>query len=91
MNGRYTVVSGEKEAPEFNDDYASKGHEYFDVYSPELATQYAEVFWTDLGNTLIPQHIIDRFNGKQSNKKYNICTRLLPQNKIWVRVRVRMN
>lgn len=63
MNGRYTVFSGGKEAVGFNDDYASKGHEYFDVYSPELATHYAEVFWTDMGNNLIPESIIKRFDG----------------------------
>ena len=42
MNGPYTVSSGAgKTGVAFNSDYASKGHEYFDVYSPELATQYA--------------------------------------------------
>ena len=48
----------------FNDNYASKGHEYFDVYSPELATHYGEVFWTDMMNHPLPQNIIDRFDGK---------------------------
>ena len=39
MNGEYVVSSGAgKSAPHFNSDYASKGHEYFDVWSPELAT-----------------------------------------------------
>ena len=39
MNGYYIVSSGAgKSAPRFNADYASKGHEYFDVWSPELAT-----------------------------------------------------
>lgn len=39
MNGDYIVNSGAgKSAPHFNSDYASKGHEYFDVWSPELAT-----------------------------------------------------
>ena len=64
MNGRYKVASGEKQGVAFNDDYASKGHEYFDVYSPELATHYGEVFWTDQGNNAIPKEIIARFNGK---------------------------
>ena len=32
MNGEYVVSSGAgKSAPRFNSDYASKGHEYFDV------------------------------------------------------------
>ncbi|VDI62037.1 Hypothetical predicted protein [Mytilus galloprovincialis] len=64
MNGRYLVASGGNQAVPFNDDYMSKGHEYFDVYSPEIATHYGEVFWTDQGNNLIPQEIIDRFAGK---------------------------
>ena len=40
MNGEYVVSSGAgKSAPKFNTDYASKGHEYFDVWSPEIATR----------------------------------------------------
>ena len=46
MNGKYIVASGNNVGVAFNDDYESKGHEYFDVYSPELATHYGEVFWT---------------------------------------------
>lgn len=64
MNGNYVVASGDKIGVKFNVDYASKGHEFFDVYSPELATHYGEVFWTDQGNNPIPQDIIDRFKGK---------------------------
>lgn len=64
LNGRYFVASGGNQGVNFNDDYASKGHEYFDVYSPEIATHYGEVFWTDQGNNPIPKEIIDRFNGK---------------------------
>ncbi|XP_071127367.1 uncharacterized protein [Mytilus edulis] len=64
MNGRYLVASGGNQGVNFNDDYKSKGHEYFDVYSPEIATHYGEVFWTDLGNNPIPKEIIDRFAGK---------------------------
>lgn len=63
MNGRYFVASGGRQAVSFNDDYASKGHEYFDVYSPEIATHYGEVFWTDMGNVPIPDDIIKRFDG----------------------------
>lgn len=63
MNGRYLVASGGNQGVHFNDDYKSKGHEYFDVYSPEIATHYGEVFWTDLGNNPIPKEIIDRFAG----------------------------
>ncbi|KAL4225559.1 hypothetical protein ACF0H5_016247 [Mactra antiquata] len=64
MNGRYVVASGGNQGVPFNDDYGSKGHEYFDVYSPEIATHYGEVFWTDMGNNAIPKEIVDRFKGK---------------------------
>mmetsp|Transcript_107539 Transcript_107539/g.335282 ORF Transcript_107539/g.335282 Transcript_107539/m.335282 type:complete len:685 (-) Transcript_107539:95-2149(-) len=64
MNGRYFVASGGRQDVPFNDDYASKGHEYFDVWAPEIATHYGEVFWTDQGNQPLPQHIVDRFKGK---------------------------
>jgi len=48
----------------WNDDYASKGHEYFDVWAPEIATHYGEVFWTSQGNQPLPKAIVDRFKGK---------------------------
>ena len=44
--------------------YASKGHEYFDVWSPELATTYGENFWTSMGVHSLPDHIVRRFAGK---------------------------
>ena len=66
MNGRYIVASVGKQGVPFNDDYKSKGHEYFDVYTPEIATHYGEVFWTDVGNNPIPKEIIDRFKGISS-------------------------
>ena len=47
MNGDYIVSSVDKLGVPFNDDFASKGHEYFDVWAPEMATHYGEVFWTD--------------------------------------------
>ena len=34
MNGKYIVTSGNHVGVTFNDNYESKGHEYFDVYSP---------------------------------------------------------
>ena len=66
MNGQYVVATGYKllEHGEWNDDYAAEGHEYFDVWAPEIATHYGEVFWTDQGNQPIPQHIVERFKGK---------------------------
>eukprot|EP01043_Picozoa_sp_COSAG02_P021504 COSAG02_NODE_1094_length_14603_cov_40.760549_3_plen_75_part_00 len=44
--------------------YKSKGYEYFDVWAPEIATHYGEVFWTDQGVTPLPDEIIKRFDGK---------------------------
>ncbi|XP_045180973.2 uncharacterized protein LOC123540207 [Mercenaria mercenaria] len=64
MNGKYLVFSGGNQAVPFNDDYSSKGHEYFDVYSPEIATHYGEVFWTGLNFNPLPKKIVDRFKGK---------------------------
>ena len=37
MNGKYVVASVDKLHVPWNDDYASKGHEYFDVWAPEYA------------------------------------------------------
>ena len=34
------MASGARQDVGFNDDYASKGHEYFDVWAPEIATHY---------------------------------------------------
>ena len=64
MNGKYSVASGDRQDVAFNDDYASKGHEYFDVWGPEIATHYAEVFWTDQGYNPLPEHIVQRFANK---------------------------
>lgn len=64
MNGKYRVASGARQDVGFNDDYASKGHEYFDVWAPEIATHYGEVFWTDQGNQPLPTEIVKRFKGK---------------------------
>eukprot|EP01062_Namystynia_karyoxenos_P072098 TRINITY_DN67_c0_g2_i2.p1 TRINITY_DN67_c0_g2~~TRINITY_DN67_c0_g2_i2.p1 ORF type:complete len:775 (+),score=214.49 TRINITY_DN67_c0_g2_i2:95-2419(+) len=64
MNGLYEVASGEHQDVGFNTDYASKGHEYFDVYSPEIATHYGEVFWTMMAPVAIPEQIRKRFAGK---------------------------
>ena len=64
MNGKYKVGSGARMGNIWNDDYASKGHEYFDVWAPEIATHYGEVFWTSQGNQPLPKAIVDRFKGK---------------------------
>lgn len=64
LNGKYRVWSGNGETKAFNDDYASKGYEYFDVWSEEIATHYGEVFWTGMGPYSLPDHIVERFKGK---------------------------
>ena len=67
MNGRYRVATGGKgplPLGTFNDDYASKGHKYFDVWAPEIATHYGEVFWTDQHNQPLPADIVAKFKGK---------------------------
>ena len=64
MNGAYPVASGADQDVPFNTDYASKGHRYFDVWAPEIATHYGQVFWTDQGTTPLPPDIVKRFDGK---------------------------
>jgi hypothetical protein len=63
MNGKYDVWSGSPQAG-FNDDFASKGYEYFDVWAPEMATHYGQVFWADQGNNALPADIVKRFANK---------------------------
>jgi hypothetical protein len=58
MNGKYSVTSGSDLDAPWNDDYKSKGHEYFDVWAPEIATTYGQSFWTDQGAVKIPDEII---------------------------------
>jgi len=64
MNGDYAVTSVADVGTNWNSDYASKGYEYFDVWGPEIATHYAEVFWTDQGQQPLPEEIVKRFDGK---------------------------
>jgi len=64
MNGKYAVSSKGDISVPWNDDYASKGYEYFDVWAPEIATHYGEVFWTDQGSNPLPPDVIKRFDGK---------------------------
>ena len=63
LNGDYRVASVDG-LVDFNTDYASKGHEFFDVWSPEIATRYSEAFWTDMGDVPLPPEIVARFAGK---------------------------
>jgi hypothetical protein len=65
MNGKYIVsTGGQGPTTGFNDDFASKGHQFFDVWAPEIATHYGEVFWTDQGALPIPADIVSKFDGK---------------------------
>merc|ERR1719473_1701897 len=64
MNGKYSVSSRGDLHTNFNDDYASKGYEYFDIWAPEIAAAYGEVFWTDQGEVPLPPEIVKRFEGK---------------------------
>ena len=66
MNGEYltsqsTNLFGKQT---FNTDFASKGHEYFDVYSPEINSTYGMVYWTQMEDVSLPQEIKDRFKNK---------------------------
>ena len=60
MNGKYKISN----SISFNDNYASKGYEYFDVWAPEISSKYGEVFWTDQHNNYLPTEIIERFHSK---------------------------
>ena len=62
--GEYAVTSVGDVDTDWNSDYAAKGYEYFDVWAPEIATRYGEVFWTDQGKTPLPPDIVERFDGK---------------------------
>ena len=62
--GKYSVTSVDTLDATWNDDYKSKGHEYFDVWAPEMATTYGQVFWTSQGNVPLPPDIVKRFEGK---------------------------
>lgn len=64
MNGEYIIQSGGKQGVKYNDDYASRGQEYFDVWAPEIATVYGQVFWTSQGTLQLPDDIVQRFKGK---------------------------
>ena len=62
MNGDYlitrTSVIGAAGAV---GDYAARGHEYFDVYSPPITSQYGETFWTKMDDVPLPKEIVERF------------------------------
>ena len=64
MNGAYNVASGANQKTGFNTDYANHGYEYFDIWSPEIATVYGQNMWHNLGNNPLPPNIVERFKGK---------------------------
>jgi len=64
MNGNYFIASGDRQDVPFNIDFESKGMEYFDLYGPEIATLYGQVFWADQLNQPLPPDIVKRFAGK---------------------------
>ena len=43
MNGKYSVASGDRQDVKFNDGCSSRGHDFFDVWAPEIATRYGGV------------------------------------------------
>ena len=64
MNGQYKVASGIDQNVPFETDFIKRGFEYFDVYSQEISTHYAQVYWTDQPPQSLPQHIIERFSNR---------------------------
>ena len=46
MNGEYLIANPNIElTSKYSTNYGTKNAEYFDVYSPPITTQYAQVFW----------------------------------------------
>ena len=65
MNGKYILASGSRgPGVTYNDDFSSKNYKYFDVWAPEIATHYGQVFWTDQHNQPLPTDIVSKFNNK---------------------------
>lgn len=61
MNGLYEIANPLPGHHRFNTDCASKGAEYFDIYSPEIASKYGEVFWRSFPELPLPERIVRRF------------------------------
>lgn len=64
MNGNYSIASGTRQDVPYNTDFATKGMEYFDIWGPEIATLYGQVFWADQLMQPLPPDIVKRFTGK---------------------------
>ena len=63
MNGNVYKISN-PQSNKFDTDFVkiSPSVEYFDIYTPIITSQYAEVYWTMMGTVNLPQKIIKRFN-----------------------------
>lgn len=57
MNGVYEIGNSKS----FQTDFASKGQEYFDVYSDNITSRYGEVYWTQMPDVKLPADIVARF------------------------------
>jgi len=61
MNGNYLVTRTDEVISDYNTDFSSKGHEYFDIYTPPIITQYGQVYWTMQDPVPLPEDIVARF------------------------------
>ena len=59
-DGRYEIANGlDSNKKGYATDYSNA--EYFDVYSPLIRTNYAQVFWAQMETVPLPPEIIERF------------------------------
>jgi len=63
LNGKEYLLSSNSGdvLTNYNTDFASKGYEYFDVYTPDITSQYSQTFWTMLPDVDLPADIVSRF------------------------------
>lgn len=62
MNGEYTIANpNPASGVVWNSEYQQ---EFFDVYTPNISTQYSECFWTMIGPVPLPDAIVKRFDEK---------------------------
>ena len=55
MNGDYLITrTSEIGAAGIVGDYATRGHEFFDVYSVPITSRYGETFWTRMPDVPLP-------------------------------------
>lgn len=64
MNGIYQVASGARQNVKFETDFSKRGFEYFDLYSLEVQTEFAEVHWPSAPQVPLPDYIINRFKNR---------------------------